>query len=59
MAALRAVLPPVVELAYAVKANPALAIVAHLGRLGLGADVASGGELETVRRAGIAPRTAS
>ncbi len=53
VAALRAVLPPIVELAYAVKANPALAIVAHLGRLGLGADVASGGELETVRRAGI------
>ncbi len=55
VAALRAVLPPVAELAYAVKANPALAVVAHLGRLGLGADVASAGELETVRRAGIAP----
>jgi diaminopimelate decarboxylase len=53
VAALRSVLPPVVELAYAVKANPALAIVAHLGRLGLGADVASGGELSTVSRAGI------
>jgi diaminopimelate decarboxylase len=53
VAALRAVLPPVAELAYAVKANPALAVVTHLGRLGLGADVASGGELETVRRAGI------
>ncbi|HEX7950431.1 MAG TPA: alanine racemase [Candidatus Limnocylindrales bacterium] len=53
VAALRAVLPQVVELAYAVKANPALAIVAHLGRLGLGADVASGGELETVTRAGL------
>lgn len=53
VAALRAVLPPVTELAYAVKANPALAVVAHLGRLGLGADVASAGELETARRAGI------
>ena len=53
VAALRDVLPPAVELAYAVKANPALAIVAHLGRLGLGADVASGGELQTVERAGI------
>jgi len=51
---LQAVLPPRVELAYAVKANPALAVVDHLGRLGLGADVASGGELATVRRAGIA-----
>ena len=54
VAALRAALPPVVELAYAIKANPALAVVAHLGRLGLGTDVASGGELETVRRAGVA-----
>ena len=44
---LRAVLPAVVDLAYAVKANPALAVVAHLGRLGLGADVASAGELAT------------
>ena len=53
VAALRAILPRAVELAYAVKANPALAVVAHLGRLGLGADVASGGELETVARAGV------
>lgn len=53
VAALRAVLPPVVELAYAVKANPALAVVAHLGGLGLGADVASRGELELALRAGI------
>ena len=51
---LLAVLPPRVELAYAVKANPALAVVEHLGRSGLGADVASGGELATVRCAGIA-----
>ena len=51
--ALQAVLPPVAELAYAVKANPALAVVEHLGRLGLGADIASGGELATVLRAGI------
>jgi diaminopimelate decarboxylase len=54
-AALRAVLPSVAEVAYAVKANPALAIVAHLGRLGFGADVASGGELELAIRAGIGP----
>ena len=53
--ALRSVLPPVAEVAYAVKANPALAVVAHLGRLGLGADVASGGELQLVTQAGIAP----
>ena len=48
VASLRACLPPAVDLAYAVKANPALAVVAHLGGLGLGADVASGGELATV-----------
>ena len=53
--ALRAVLPPVADVAYAVKANPALAVVAHLGELGLGADVASAGELELVYRAGIPP----
>lgn len=53
VAALRAALPPNAELAYAVKANPALAVVAHLGALGLGADVASGGELATALRAGI------
>ncbi|MFL5670420.1 MAG: diaminopimelate decarboxylase family protein [Chloroflexota bacterium] len=51
--ALAAVLPDRVDLAYAVKANPALAVVAHLARLGTGADVASAGELATVLRAGI------
>ena len=55
VAALSAVLPPVVDIAYAVKANPALAVVEHLGQLGLGADVASRGELATARRAGIDP----
>ena len=55
VAALRAVLPPVFEVAYAVKANPSLGVVAHIGRLGLGADVASAGELELVLRAGIQP----
>lgn len=53
--ALRAVLPPIAEIAYAVKANPALAVVAHMARLGLGADVASGGELALALRAGIPP----
>jgi diaminopimelate decarboxylase len=50
---LRGALPERFEVAYAVKANPALAVVAHLGSLGLGADVASGGELALVGRAGI------
>ncbi|MBA2720439.1 MAG: hypothetical protein H0U52_14545 [Chloroflexi bacterium] len=52
---LRAALPERVELAHAVKANPALAIVAHLGGLGLGADLSSDGELATALRAGIPP----
>jgi diaminopimelate decarboxylase len=55
VAALRAALPDRADLAYAVKANPALAIVAHLGAQGLGADVASGGELATALRAGVPP----
>lgn len=55
VAGLRAALPPRAELAYAVKANPALAVVTHLGGLGLGTDVASGGELATALRAGIPP----
>ncbi len=53
--ALRRALPPAVDLAYAVKANPSLAVVRHLIGLGLGADVASGGELRHVLRAGIEP----
>lgn len=54
-AALRDVLPSSFELAYAVKANPSLGIVVHLVGLGLGADVASAGELATALRAGVAP----
>jgi diaminopimelate decarboxylase len=53
--ALRGALPEVVEIAYAVKANPALAVVGHLAALGLGADVASGGELQLALRAGVPP----
>jgi len=53
--ALEAALPPGAGLAYAVKANPALAIVTHMGRRGLGTDVASGGELATALRAGVPP----
>ena len=55
VAALRDALPPGTDLAYAVKANPSLAVVAHLPGLGLGADVASGGELATALRAGMDP----
>jgi diaminopimelate decarboxylase len=53
VAALRAALPARFDLAYAAKANPALALVSHLGRLGVDGDIASGGELELVARAGI------
>jgi diaminopimelate decarboxylase len=41
-------------IAYAVKANPNLAVLATLGRAGLGADVVSGGEIKRARAAGIA-----
>ena len=53
VAALRAALPDAFDLAYAVKANPNLAVLRHLAGLGLGADVASGGELRHVMRAGF------
>ena len=53
--ALRAVLPARFDLAYAVKANPNLAVLRHLMNLDLGADVASGGELRHVLRAGFDP----
>jgi len=53
--ALRAALPARVELAYAIKSNPSLAVVAHLGSLGVGGDIASAGELELVTRAGFGP----
>ncbi len=55
VAALRTALPRGFRVAFAVKANPALAIVGHLRHTGIGADVASGGELETVLRAGFQP----
>ena len=41
-------------IAYAVKANPNSAVLALLGRLGLGADVVSGGEIRRARSVGIA-----
>ena len=49
--ALRRILPARFGVAYALKANPALAVAEHLAGLGLGADVASGGELEAALRA--------
>lgn len=52
-ATLRAALPGRVEIAFAVKANPSLAVLARLAEAGLGADVASAGEMAAARRAGF------
>lgn len=54
-AALRAAMPERVDIAYAVKANGSPAVLATLVSAGLGADVASGGELRAVLRAGFEP----
>jgi len=51
-ARLRRAIPPRFEIAYAVKANPSLAVLGFLFERGLGADVASRGELLAARRAG-------
>src|SRR5262245_40332116 len=42
-----------VQICFAVKALPTLAILKLLGGLGCGADVVSGGELQRARKAGI------
>jgi len=47
---------PRVHLAYAIKANPNLAVLRVLANAGYGADVVSGGELARAMAAGIAPR---
>ncbi len=52
---LRTALGPRFEIAFAVKANPSLAVLTLLFRRGLGADVASRGELLAARRAGCPP----
>lgn len=53
--ALRGALPASVDVAFATKANPSPAVLELLAAAGLGADVASGGELRAVLRAGFAP----
>lgn len=53
--ALQAAAGPRFTLAYAVKANPSLAVLSFLEGRGLFADVASAGELEAARRAGFPP----
>jgi diaminopimelate decarboxylase len=54
-AALRAAMPERTEIAFAVKANPSPAVLATLRAAGIGADVASGGELGAALRAGFDP----
>ena len=53
---LRSAAGPRFEIAYAVKANPSLAVLSILADLDLGADVASRGELRAARRAGFSAR---
>jgi diaminopimelate decarboxylase len=52
---LREALPAGVDLAFATKANPSPGVLQIVAAAGLGADVASGGELRAVLRAGVAP----
>ena len=44
LSALRDALPASIEVAYATKANPSLAVVAHLAGLGAAGDIASAGD---------------
>lgn len=52
---LKTILPPSVDLLYSLKANPSLGICGVMAAAGLGADVASSGEVLTVLKAGFAP----
>jgi diaminopimelate decarboxylase len=52
---LRANLPDSVEILYSLKANASLGLCGVLARCGLGADVASAGEIVTALAAGFAP----
>lgn len=55
VAALRAALPTKLKLHYAMKANPMPAVVALMGQLVDGIDVASAGELKIALDAGVVP----
>jgi diaminopimelate decarboxylase len=55
VAELKSCLPSPFQVHYAVKANPNPALLRELAGLGVGADVASAGELERARAAGMAP----
>ncbi|MEN8656322.1 type III PLP-dependent enzyme [Streptomyces sp. 21So2-11] len=47
---------PAVDIFLSLKANPNISVIGFLGTLGAGAEVSSLAELETARRAGIAPQ---
>ncbi len=53
VAEIRTAIGPRFEIAFAVKANPSLGLLTVLARTGIGADVASRGELRTARKAGL------
>jgi diaminopimelate decarboxylase len=55
IARLKGTLPPSVEVLYSLKANPSLGLCGFISALGLGADVASAGELVTALEAGFPP----
>jgi diaminopimelate decarboxylase len=55
IARLRDTLPPSVEVLYSLKANASLGLCGFISALGLGADVASAGELVTALEAGFLP----
>ncbi|OGB33446.1 MAG: pyridoxal-dependent decarboxylase, exosortase A system-associated [Burkholderiales bacterium RIFCSPLOWO2_12_FULL_61_40] len=59
VAALRSVLPPGIQLHYAMKANPLPALVGLMARLVDGIDVASAGELKVALDAGANPAEVS
>lgn len=59
VALLRRTLPSVIELHYAIKANPMPALVQHLAGLVDGLDVASSGELKVALDAGMEPAAIS
>jgi diaminopimelate decarboxylase len=56
IAKLRANLPPPVQVLYSLKANASLGLCSFMADNGLGADVASAGELVTALEAGFPPR---
>ena len=55
LAALRAALPPAVEVCYSVKANPNPFVLRHFVSRGCGLEIASGGEFLRALEAGCAP----